>query len=72
MDSMVFKLEEFSDIQTKQLNTLGYISPVDRLPEEKLSWPPLANLDQKVNLFFLSKTFIIFFLKKIVWVFWYY
>ena len=55
MDSMVFKLEEFSDIQTKQLNTLGYISSVDRLPEEKLSWPPLANLDQKVNLFFFSK-----------------
>ena len=52
---MVFKLEEFSDIQTKQLNTLGYISSVDRLPEEKLSWPPLANLDQKVNLFCLSK-----------------
>ena len=56
MESMVFKLEEFSDIQTKQLNTLGYISSVDRLPEEKLSWPPLANLDQKVIFFFfLSK-----------------
>ena len=46
---MVFNLEEFSDIQPNQLNTLGYISSVDRLPEKKLSWPPLANLDQKVH-----------------------
>ena len=60
---MVFKLEEFSDIQTKQLNTLGYISSVDRLPEEKLSWPPLANLDQKVNYFFFLN-FYNFLLKK--------